>query len=49
MLSNADILWDIDYLDALQFHRESNSTATIVKVDSVTAVPYGVVKRDDPI
>lgn len=47
VLSNADILLDVDYLDALQFHEKSNSTATIVTVDSVTSVPYGVVKCDD--
>ena len=47
VVSNADILLDIDYLDALQFHHQSNSTATIVTVDSVTSVPYGVVKCDD--
>lgn len=46
VLSNADILLDIDYLDALKFHNKFNSTATIITVDSVTSVPYGVVKCD---
>lgn len=47
VLSNADILLDIDYLEALQFHTKSNSTATIITVDSVTSVPYGVIECDD--
>ena len=47
VLSNADILLDIDYLDALRFHTNSNSTATIITVNSVIPVPYGVVECDD--
>ena len=47
ILSNADILLDIDFLEALQFHTKSNSTATIITVDSVTSVPYGVIECDD--
>ena len=47
ILSNADILLDIDYLDALRFHGNSNSAATIITVNSVISVPYGVVECDD--
>lgn len=47
VLSNADILLDIDYLDALSFHTNSHSTATIITVNSVISVPYGVVECDD--
>ena len=44
LLSNADILLDIDYLDALQSHVKSGATASVITVNSTTSVPYGVVK-----
>ena len=47
LLSNADILLDIDYLDALQSHVKSGATASVIPVNSTTSVPYGVVKSND--
>lgn len=47
ILSNADILVDIDYLDALQSHVKSRATASVITINSTTLVPYGVVKSND--
>jgi dTDP-glucose pyrophosphorylase len=43
ILSNADIISDIDFVKAVDWHQENDSLATIISVEKVTSVPYGIV------
>ena len=49
ILSNADIISDIDFVKAVNWHHEKASLATIISVEKVTSVPYGIVdsRRED--
>lgn len=47
ILSNADVLLEIDYVNALAFHKVKDAVASIVTVTSFTSVPYGVVEFDE--
>ena len=48
ILSNADIVSDIDFVKAVNWHQEKASLATIISVEKVTSVPYGIVdSRED--
>ncbi len=43
IVSNADVMIDVDYTNALSFHESKEAVASIVTVTSHTLVPYGVV------
>ena len=47
ILSNADVLLEIDYVNALAFHKAKDAVASIITVTSFTSVPYGVVEFDE--
>lgn len=47
ILSNADVLLEIDYVNALNFHKDKNALASIITVTNFTSVPYGVIEFDD--
>lgn len=47
ILSNADVLLEIDYENALAFHKAKDAVASIVTVTSYTSVPYGVIEFDE--
>ena len=47
ILSNADVLLEIDYVNALAFHKVKDAVASIVTVTSLLSVPYGVVEFDE--
>ena len=42
-VSNCDILVDVDYLSALEFHRENGYAFTIIGALKKVSVPYGVI------
>lgn len=43
IVTNADILSNIDYQDLVKFHRQHNSEATMVVSTYINNIPYGVV------
>mgnify|MGYP002730409093 CR=1 FL=1 len=46
ILSNCDILVDIDISDVYKFHKENENFITIVSVTKRLVVPYGVLKNE---
>lgn len=46
VVTNGDVITDIDYRNLLDFHRESNSDATLAVRLYETQHPFGVVKLD---
>ncbi len=46
LVSNADLIHDIDYRYMLDFHIKSNSDCTVASVLYPIRVPYGVIRED---
>ena len=46
-VSNCDILVDVDYLKALEFHQENGYAFTIIGALKKVSVPYGVIQLDE--
>ena len=44
ILSNADIISDVNFLKAIEWHVGNNAFATIISVEKLTSIPYGTVK-----
>jgi dTDP-glucose pyrophosphorylase len=45
-LTNCDVLTDIDYRDFLEHHLRSKATITILGLQKVSKIPYGVIDID---
>ena len=46
VVSNCDILVDIDYYDLYEFHKKNNYDLTIVSAFKTVGVPYGNIELD---
>lgn len=47
LITNCDILIDVDYGKLLSFHRDSNNDVTIVSALKNTYIPYGVLHTEE--
>ena len=46
ILSNADVVLDINYTEALDHHRRTKAKATIISVEKTSSISYGTIEFD---
>ena len=46
-LTNCDILIEMDYSDALKYHKESGNIITLICAKKIITIPYGTIETDN--